>query len=441
LLVADWRLLAEAFSSPATSNGQPATTSAAIIAGVNILLMTLGSHGDVHPFLGIGLALRDRGHSITFATNAYFQPLATRLGFTEFHPLGTAEEYRSLAGSDDLWHRRKGFRVIFDSVSKGLPVLYDIAADFAQAHSDAVIVSSSLCLGARVAQDKLKFPMATIHLAPALFRSCIDPPKLPGVFMPSWIPRPIKAGMFWFGDRIAVDPVVCPKLNAFRASRGLAPIRRPLNIWWHSPDRVIGLWPEWFAPIQADWPAQTRLGGFPLYDEKGLDPLPTKLIDFLAAGEKPIAFTPGSAMWRGDSFFSASADACRILGRRGILLSRHSDHIPANLPPGIIHIEYAPFSQLLPHVAAIVHHGGIGTTSQGLKAGVPQLVMAMSHDQPDNVNRLRRLGVGAAIARESYRGPAIAKALSRLIHQKSRKVADPSRADLAMKIRFRGSPN
>ncbi len=121
-------------------------------------------------------------------------------------------------------------------------------------------------------------------------------------------------------------------------------------------------------------------------------------------------------MWSGSSFFAASADACRRLGKRGILLSRHADHIPANLPPGVIHIEYAPFSELLPQVAAVVHHGGIGTTSQGLRAGVPQLVMAMSHDQPDNVNRLSRLGVGAAISPAAYRGPAIARALSSLMN-------------------------
>jgi UDP:flavonoid glycosyltransferase YjiC (YdhE family) len=378
--------------------------------------MTLGSHGDVHPFIGLGIALRQRGHQVSLATNGYFQPLAERAGFTTFHQLGTADEYRALAGSDDLWHRTKGFKVIVDSISESYSKLYDVAEQFIQTHSNPVVVSSSLCLGVRIAQDKLKFPMATVHLSPALFRSAIDTPKLPGLFLPNWVPRPIKNSVFWLGDRMVIDPMVCPRLNAFRATKGLKPIRRPMDRWWHSPDRVIGLWPEWFAPIQADWPPQCRLAGFPLFDEKGMAPLPPALVDFLNDGEKPIAFTPGSAMWRGSSFFAASADACRILGRRGILLSRHSDHIPLNLPPGVIHVEYAPFSELLPHCAAVVHHGGIGTTSQGLKAGIPQLVMAMSHDQFDNANRLRRLGVGEGISLEKYRGPAAARALIRLLN-------------------------
>jgi rhamnosyltransferase subunit B len=382
---------------------------------VNVLLVTLGSHGDVHPFIGIGIALRARGHEVTFATNAFFQPLAERAGFDSFLPLGTADEYRTVAASDDLWHRRKGFKVIFDLVGRGMPRMYDLVEGYVQSHADPVVVSSSLCLGARVAQDRLKFPMATVHLAPALLRSCIDPPKLPGVFLPKWVPAFVNSSLFWVGDHLMVGPVVKPQLNSFRASKGLPPISRPLHDWWHSPDRVIGLWPDWFAPMQTDWPKQTRLGGFPLYDEKGLDPMPPKLLEFLASGDKPIAFTPGSAMWRGDDFFAASADACKILGRRGVLLSRHSDHIPASLPPGVIHVEYAPFSELLPQAAAVVHHGGIGTTSQGLRAGIPQLVMAMSHDQPDNVNRLRRLGVGAQISPASYRGPKITKAMSGLL--------------------------
>jgi UDP:flavonoid glycosyltransferase YjiC (YdhE family) len=385
--------------------------------------MTLGSHGDVHPFVGIGRALHQRGHRVTFATNGFFEPLAQRAGLDAFHELGTADEYRLLAKSDDLWHRKKGFKVVFDSVSKGLAQVYDVAAAYMQGHPEGVVVGSSLCLGARVAQDKLKFPMATVHLSPALLRSAIDTPKFPGLFLPQWLPPAVRAGIFWVGDRLAVDPIVCPELNRFRASKGLEAIHRPLYRWWHSPDRVIGLWPDWYAAPQRDWPEQTVLAGFPLFDEKGFEPLPAKLVEFLKAGEKPIAFTPGSAMWRGDSFFAASAEACRILGKRGVLLSRHSDHIPRQLPAGVIHVEYAPFSELLPHVAALVHHGGIGTTSQALSAGVPQLVMAMSHDQPDNANRLRRLGVGGAIDPEKYRGPAIAKALARLLNSADVKAA------------------
>jgi UDP:flavonoid glycosyltransferase YjiC (YdhE family) len=82
----------------------------------------------------------------------------------------------------------------------------------------------------------------------------------------------------------------------------------------------------------------------------------------------------------------------------------------------MIHADYAPFSELLPHCAALVHHGGIGTTAQGLACGVPQVVMPMAHDQPDNAARLTRLGVGAAIAPHRFNADTVAQALQSLLH-------------------------
>ena len=87
------------------------------------------------------------------------------------------------------------------------------------------------------------------------------------------------------------------------------------------------------------------------------------LPSFLAVGDAPIAFTPGSAMTFGQSFFRESVKACQIVGRRGILLSRHREHIPPELPPTVRHFDYAPFSRILPRCAALVHHGGVGTMS------------------------------------------------------------------------------
>ncbi|HLL88375.1 MAG TPA: nucleotide disphospho-sugar-binding domain-containing protein, partial [Tepidisphaeraceae bacterium] len=106
---------------------------------------------------------------------------------------------------------------------------------------------------------------------------------------------------------------------------------------------------------------------------------------------------------------------CRRLGRRGLLLTRFAEQVPTDLPPGVIHVPFAPFSQLLPRCAALVHHGGIGTTSQGLAAGVPQLVMPMSHDQPDNALRVMRLGVGDALAPRWFTGRRVAARLGALL--------------------------
>jgi rhamnosyltransferase subunit B len=89
--------------------------------------------------------------------------------------------------------------------------------------------------------------------------------------------------------------------------------------------------------------------------------------------------------------------------------------VPANLPASILTVEYAPFSTLLKHASAFVHHGGIGTLSQGFAAGVPQLVMHMAHDQPDNADRLERLGAGIGLSVRQFIPGRVMNTLQRLL--------------------------
>ncbi len=236
-----------------------------------------------------------------------------------------------------------------------------------------------------------------------------------GVPMTPTTPRFLKRIYFAIGDMFVIDRCLARPINAMRRDLGLRPVRGIFRKWMHSPDLCIGLFPDWFALPQRDWPPNSRVTGFPLYDERGLEPLSAELLSFLDAGSPPIAFTPGSAMRQGLPFFQAAAEACKKLGRRGLLLSRHRGHIPADLTPGVIHIDYAPFSELLPRCAALVHHGGVGTLSQALASGIPQLVMPMAHDQIDNASRLCRLGVAAQLEPKLFRGPAVADALGALL--------------------------
>ncbi|MGC3968664.1 MAG: hypothetical protein QM775_15215 [Pirellulales bacterium] len=257
-----------------------------------------------------------------------------------------------------------------------------------------VVGASSLAVGAIVAQEKLGVPVATIHLQPCMIRSASKPPKLIGMATYDWLPRSLILGQYWLADQV-VDRLINPELNGFRRELGLPPVRRFFNGWLHSPKLTVGLFPNWFAPPQPDWPKQIQLTGFPLYDEGDHTPLGTDVEEFLAAGTPPIAFTPGSAMTFGQSFFAAAVDACRRLNRRGILLTRHEEQIPSSLPAEVRHFPFVPFTKLLPRCSALVHHGGIGTMSQALAVGLPQVVMPLSHDQPDNIQRAERLGVGA----------------------------------------------
>ncbi len=379
---------------------------------MTVLLLTIGSAGDVHPFVGLGLALRRRGHTVKLLTNPYFGTAAVRAGL-DVVPLGSAEEFAAAMANADLWHARRGVRAVFDLVLVGLRVVYDAVTT--NLTPDTVVVASSLGWGARIAQDRFRFPMATVHLSPSQFRSAVAPPVLHGLFMPRWLPLKVKQSIWAGGDKYVLDRMLGPAINRLRAEVGLPPASGILNGWWNSPDRVIGLFPDWFAPPQPDWWPQSRVTGFPRYDEADTSDADPSLDSFLAAGPPPVAFTPGSAMHHGAAFFRHSVEACRRLGRRGLLLTRHAGHLPADLPPTVRHVPYAPFSRVLPRCAAVVHHGGIGTTAQALAAGVPQVVTPFAHDQFDNAERVRRLLVGRTVKAKRYTARSATAALAAVL--------------------------
>lgn len=384
---------------------------------MQILLQPVGSAGDVHPFVGLGLALKERGHQVVVVTNGYFANLIRRVGL-EFVEMGTAEEYRAALDNPDIWHPRRALQVMGQLVVPLVRRVYDLIKE-RYVPGETVVAASTLSFGSRVAQDKLGVPTVTVHLQPSMILSVNKPPVIAALPMPNWLPRLMVRGLYYVGDKLIADPILLPEINALRRELGLAPVARIISRWVHSPQCVIGLFPEWFAPPQADWPAQVRLTGFPLYDERGATELPATLQSFLDAGSAPFVFTPGSAMVHAKSFFESAVAACQQLGRRGILLTRFAEQVPAVLPDSVRHFEFVPLSQLLPHAAVMVHHGGIGTSAQTLAAGIPHLVLPLSHDQPDNAARLLRLGVARTLKPHQVTSARLAAELSALVESRA----------------------
>jgi rhamnosyltransferase subunit B len=161
----------------------------------------------------------------------------------------------------------------------------------------------------------------------------------------------------------------------------------------HSPQGVLGLFPDWFAPPQTDWPPEVKLTGFPLFDEADFRSVDAELEDFLAKGPAPVVFTPGSTLVDGLSYYTAAAAVFTALGCRGIFLASQGTALP-QLAPNVLTRSYVPLSKLLPRARALVHHGGIGTAAQAFAAGIPQLITPFAHDQFDNAARVERLGCG-----------------------------------------------
>jgi len=381
---------------------------------MRILIYPMGSAGDVHPFIGVGKQLQARGHEVFIITSGFFEELTRKAGL-EFRPVGTKEDFERVQEDPNLWHPKRAFETL---VKKALNHSYGPIVDHArELHKpgETVMLAGTLAFGARNARDLLDIPLATVHLAPCLFLSRYRQPILHGAPIGQWAPGWLKALQWWGGSKVA-DRHVLPGLNRFRREHGLPRARDIIRDWWHSPDRVIGLFPEWFGPPQPDWPAQTRLTGFPMFDEKGLHELPPEVEEFLGGGDAPVVFTPGSAMAHGQDFFREGVQALKRLGKRGMLLSRFPETIPGDLPDTIKHFNYVPFSDVLPRAAALVYHGGVGTCAQALAAGVPHLIYHMAHDQLDNLSRVRDLGVGDGLAPKRFNAGRIAEMLDRLLN-------------------------
>lgn len=385
---------------------------------MRILIYALGSAGDVHPFLGLGRALQSRGHEIFVASSAFFEDLVIRAGLG-FRAVGTVADFERVQGDPHLWHPRKALAsVVRNAVDPSYEAILEIAKEL-HIPGGTVIVASSLAWGAFAARELLGVPVITVHLAPSLFVSSFRQPVLHGAPVPQAAPRWMKSIQWWAAGKV-VDSLVLPGLNRFRKRHGLAPASDMLRNW-HSPDRVLALFPEWFGPPQADWPPQTRLTGFPMFDESALRELPADLAGFLDEGEPPVIFTPGSAMDRGHGFFTEAVEVLERIGRKGILLSRFPDTIPASLPKGVRHYPFVPFSRVLPRAAALVYHGGVGTCAQALQAGIPHLVQPMAHDQLDTLSRVRDLGVGDGLHPRQFKAKRIAEMLERLLRDKAMK--------------------
>lgn len=382
---------------------------------MNILLAALGSTGDVHPIIGLAIALKKRGHKVSMIASPYFQSLIESVG-VEFIALGSIEQYLAALENPEMWNPKHGFKfVVKDCVLPMMRPLYDIITSYDP--NKTIVAATSLCLGARLAQEKHKFPLATIHLQPSVIRSAYRTPMLPGVKLPKHLPPIVIKLLYSAIDFFLIDKLFGPVLNKFRKELGLSNVNSIMGHWINSPEKVIGLFPEWFASPEKDWPQNTELTGFINFDAvKENEKLADEIADFLGEKDQSLIFTAGTAMKYAKDFFQTSIQATLKLGKRALLLTKYASQLPDKLPSTIKHVEYIPFSLVLGKIGTFVHHGGIGTCGQALSAGVPQLIMPISYDQPDNAARLENLGVASVIYPENYNTETASQKLSFLLN-------------------------
>jgi len=389
----------------------------------NIVLVTKGTGGDLFPFLRIGQALKARGHGVVLVTHWYSEQEVLRAGLNfaaldnpEEVPLyeeqttlnagrglNTATDKAILVGSHAVGaaaaERADGaepttapsLSIFGMPLSRGI-LEYEAISEQCRPNDTILVVNYIAFFSARHVADQLGIPFVAVFTAPSMF--------------PQWV-----LDLPFFDELYAH---VGGDLNQIRAKVGLPPVR-DWRAWLTSADAMVGLWPEWFAAEQVGNGLEIVQVGFPC-DVGAAGELPAELRDMLGTGAPPpLLITHGTSIPAKSDFFTSAVEACRLLNMPALLVCKHEKLIPQPLPEQVKWFKYLPFGALMPHMRAIIHHGGIGTCGEALAACLPQLVLALGYDRADNAARLHSLGVAEALTPLQWRPDALAGALRRLL--------------------------
>jgi len=378
-----------------------------------VVLATVGSLGDLHPFIAIAQRLQALGIEPIIATAPDYEQRvksagvafgAVRPGLAEtLQRLGIDQKELARRAAKDSWFL---FR---EAIFPALRIAYDDMLPVVEGAS--LVATSSLAFPAKLAAEVKGIRQVAVVLQPVMFFSAYDPPMIPEL---PWL-MPL---LQWLGPRRAGAAIRFLKrlgksraapLHSLRQQLGLPPIAGDAVIDGQFPadGTALALYSDVFGGVQPDFPAHTEMTGFAFYDgaEQESSAQTQSLEQFLDAGPPPLVFTLGSfVVANAADFYAVSLEVARALGRRAVLLVGDTSTSSALRSDRDVFItDYAPYSMLFSRCAVIVHQGGIGTSAQALRAGRPQLVVPFSGDQPDNAVRLARLGVGRHLERRAYR--------------------------------------
>jgi rhamnosyltransferase subunit B len=364
------------------------------------IVTTLGTRGDVTPFFAIARRLLARGLQVTVLSNENWR--------ADF--LGLGADFMAIAPEDPTQSKRDDFQFFLDNLIPSFHASFGRIAKAARDGAPLVLVHRTNMLGSESAAEALDLPAVKVALQPSAMRSTHRPPwPLTSLGKPVFGVAPGRALV----NLLYLAGEACGRYRAqadrFRRSVGLAPMT-----WFHRRrrrDLTLVLCPEWFAMPQADWPQPCRAVGFAYFDAPRPD---AELEGFLASRGAPVVFTPGTGVSDASAFFDCAAAACRRLDLPAVFLSpaapsRDGDSL-------VLRRNFADLGSLLPRSRALVHHGGIGTTAQALRAGVAQVVIPGRFDQPDNAARVTELGLGATVVGRRIGPELLASAITSVLN-------------------------
>lgn len=352
---------------------------------MRVLLTSWGSRGDIEPLAGLALQLRHLGAEVRACVppDEEFSALFARAGVTPI-PLGPST--RSIAAGLTTPAPDAAFRLARQLVDARFEVLPEAAES-----CDAIVATGLMPAGVRDVAELLgaRYVLACFHIFGLPSRQ-FAPAARPGKQSPT---DETDNRVLWQHDADRVNALYLEPLNANRSALGLPPIDTVR-------DHVLGQQP-WLAadPVLAPWKDLTDLdlvqtGAWILPDDR---PLPPELEAFLDAGEPPVYVGFGSmAMRSSPDLGRVAIEAARANGRR-IVLGRGWAHLASiDDLDDVLVVGEVSHQALFPRVAAVVHHGGAGSTHTAAIAGTPQVIVPQLVDQPHWARRIAELGIGAA---------------------------------------------
>lgn len=367
---------------------------------MKILILTYGSRGDVQPYVALGKALQRSAHQVTLATSVRFQ------GFVEGHGLRYAymnDDLLSLVDTDEgkeLMEKGSSFfEIIRQSIKlrqRTKPANISLLYDSWQAAQDVgpdVIVFGPKAAGAPSIAEKLGI-------------GCVLAAPIP-MFVPTAEWRfPIFPNLELGGRynratfhliQSITNLVLKTYINDFRQHIGLSPDKNYSSLTMSDgrPIPILHAFSKAVLPRPADWPDHAHITGYWFLGEEPDWTPPPELQAFLEAGPPPVYVGFGSMAGRDPARLAKIVvGALQKAGLRGIVATGWGGLKAEELPETVLKIEQAPHGWLLPKVAAVVHHGGAGTTAAGLRAGKPSIIVPFFADQPFWGARVHALGAG-----------------------------------------------
>lgn len=353
---------------------------------MRVLLSTIGSRGDVQPLVALAVQLRDLGHEARICAPPDFRDWVEGLGI-EFVPLGPAVTSTAKADSP-LMPARPTPEQIQQMMAGTVATQFEtipVAAD----GCDVIVAGNALNIATRSVAELMGIRYVFAAYCPITLPSAHHaPPKVI-----AWTPEDAGADnlTLWAEDAVGWTERWGPPLDSHRAALGLPPVTDVrthilTDDPWLASDPALAPWPE------ADDPHVFQTGAWILPDDRPLSP---ELEEFLAAGDPPVYFGFGSIRAPRD-IARTMIESARALGRRTILLRGWADLCLVDDGPDCLSIGDVNQQALFPRVAAVVGHGGAGTTTAATGAGAPQVVIPQHHDQFYFAGRVGELGIGVA---------------------------------------------